>query len=130
MVLTYIGDNKKFEYLKGKICFKASRKENRINKSDLEKMLTNKDIMGDNVITSREAHRISYENACKILVENKQLDDKLDTVFEEDTSIENKMCTIVDDIFEQEIYINKLPLLLHIDSHDILRTNYKDRIII
>ena len=52
----------------GKICSKASRKDNKINKSQLEDWLVDSEVMGDQKKTRRAAKKMHYEKACEELI--------------------------------------------------------------
>ena len=52
----------------GKICSKASRKNNKINKSQLEDWLVDSEVMGDQKKTRRAAKEMNYEKACEELI--------------------------------------------------------------
>ena len=68
----------------GKLCFKASQKKNRINKTELENMLMDEEIMGpQDVLSLRKARNTTYDSACKTLYEKGKLE-------EEEIKIENK----------------------------------------
>ena len=58
-----------------KICTKASRSAKKINKEELEALLTNESIMGQDKYTLREAKKIKYIEACQILLEKNVLEE-------------------------------------------------------
>ena len=57
-----------------KKCTKASRANKKIKKEELEKMLNDDKIMGDDKLSQREAKKIKYEEACQILLEKDVLE--------------------------------------------------------
>ncbi len=58
-----------------KKCTKASRANNKINKLDLEKMLNDPEIMGKDVKTLKDAKKIKYKDACRILIKKNVLEE-------------------------------------------------------